>query len=115
MLAAPVVADPAGDADVQPELDVSVQLVALAGEAVRHGSLHLVRAQDLRKAGMRIARMQEEGRAELQAELELRDEPFLLVGIRRVVAVEVEAALTYGHDPRMLCQLAQLADGGGTA
>src|SRR5207244_9691151 len=104
-----------GDANVQPELDVSVQLLALAGEAVRHGSLHLVRAQDLRKARMRIARVQKERSSELNTELELGDEPFLLVRMRRVVAVEVEPALPDRDHARMLRQLAQLPDGGGTA
>src|SRR2546430_943150 len=43
--------------------------------------------------------MQEQGFAELDAELELRDEPFLLVGMRRVVAVEIEPAFADRHDP----------------
>src|SRR2546430_13511781 len=115
MLAAALVADPAGDADVEPELDVRVQLILLAGEAMGDGVLHRMVAQDLRKARMRIARVQEERSAELEAQLELGDEPLLLVGMRRVVAVEVEPALANGHDAWMLRHLAQLADGGGTA
>ncbi len=113
--AAALVADPAGDADMEAEVEIGVQLVLLAGEAMRHRLAHAMVAQDLGKARMRVARVQEEGLAQLQAELELRDEPFLLVGMRRVVAVEVEAAFADGHHPRVLRQLAQLADGRGTA
>src|SRR5881296_1844829 len=111
MLAAPLVADPARDADVEPELDVRAQLILLAGETMGGRVLHSMMAQDLRKARMRIARVQEERSAELEAELELGDEPLLLVGMRRVVAVEIEPALADGDDAWMLRHLAQLPDG----
>ena len=42
--------------------------------------------------------MQEQRPVELDAELELRDEAFLLVGTGGVVAVEVETAFTDRHD-----------------
>src|ERR1051325_6036760 len=110
MATAALVADPAGDADVEAELEIGVQLLLLAGEAMRHGVLHAVRAQDLREARMRVARMQEERLADLEAELELRDEPFLLVGMRRIVAVEVEAAFADRDAARMRRELTQLAE-----
>src|SRR5437762_4538015 len=55
--------------------------------------------------------MQEQRPAELDAELELRDEAFLLVGTGGVVAVEVEPAFADRHDPRVLRQRAQHEDG----
>ena len=46
---------------------------------------------------MRVARVEEERLAELDAELELGNEPFFLVRVRRVVAVEVQAAFADGY------------------
>src|SRR4051812_30115402 len=94
MRAAALVADPAGDAYVEPEVEVRAQLLALAGEAMRHGLFGLERRNDLREAGKSIPRMEEQRFLQFQGQLDLGDEPFLLVGMRRVVAVEVEAAFT---------------------
>src|SRR4051812_9659035 len=69
-----------------------------------------MRAQDLHEARMRVARVQEERLAELESELELRHEPFLLVGMRRIVAVEVEAAFTDRDAARMNAKVAELRD-----
>src|SRR5207245_8114447 len=55
--------------------------------------------------------MQEQWPAELDAELELRDEAFLLVGTGGVVAVEIQPAFADRHDPRVLRQRAQREDG----
>src|SRR2546427_10303191 len=55
--------------------------------------------------------MQERRPAELDAELELRDEAFLLVGTGGVVAVEIEPALADRPAPRVLRQRAQRGDG----
>src|SRR5947209_6659120 len=82
MLPAALVADPAGDADVEPELDIGVELVLLAGKAVRNGARRAIAAQDVGEARVRVARVKEERLAELQTQLELRDEPFLLVWMR---------------------------------
>src|SRR6266705_4332000 len=56
--AAALVADPAGDADVQAELEAGAQLVAPAGEAMGDGLLYFERLQDLGKTRMRVPRMQ---------------------------------------------------------
>src|SRR5688572_5453918 len=53
--AAALVADPAGDADVQAEVEISLQLLALAGEAVGNGVPYSMVFQDLRKSGMSVA------------------------------------------------------------
>src|SRR2546429_9054581 len=55
--------------------------------------------------------MEEQRPAELDAELELRDEAFLLVGTGGVVAVEIEPAFADRYDPRVLRQRAQRGDG----
>ena len=55
--------------------------------------------------------MQEQRPAELDPELELSDEAFLLVGTGGVVAVEIEPAFADRHDPRVLRQRAQRGDG----
>ena len=111
MPAAALVADPAGDADIEAQVEVRVQLIFAAGEAMRDRGLDFVRFQNLRKARVRIARMQEERFAELEAELELRDAALLLVWMGRVVAVEVEPALADRHHARVLGKLAQGRDG----
>src|SRR3989440_6666806 len=53
--AAPLVADPAGDADVEAEVEVGLQLLLAAGKAVRDRFFHLVVLEDLGEPRMRIA------------------------------------------------------------
>jgi hypothetical protein len=53
------------------------------------------------RARVRVARMQKEGLPDFARELELRREPFLLVGVRRVVAIEVQPALADRNDAWM--------------
>src|SRR5688572_7032542 len=96
MLAAPLIADPARDTDVEAEVEVRAQLFALAGEAMGDGLSDLVFLENLGEPRVRVPRMQEKRLLQFERELELRDEPFLLVGVRRVIAVEVEAALADG-------------------
>src|SRR5688572_17528982 len=50
--AAALVADPAGDADVQAEVEISLQLPALAREAVGNSVPYPMVFQELRKSGM---------------------------------------------------------------
>src|SRR5258707_6854434 len=59
--------------------------------------------------------MQEQRPAQLDTELELRDEPFLLVGMRRVVAVEVQAAFAYRHNAGIFRDFPERIDGRGIA
>src|SRR5262249_55183342 len=54
MAPAALVADPAGDADVEIELEIGAQFVALPGEAVRHRALHPVVLQDLVEPRVRV-------------------------------------------------------------
>ena len=60
MRAATLVADPAGDADREPEIEVGVQLLGVAGEAMRDAApLRGVLAQDREEVLVRVALMQE--------------------------------------------------------
>ena len=59
VLSAALVADPAGDADVQAEVEVGLQLFRCAGEAVRDRLLDFVMFQDLAEPRVGIPLMQE--------------------------------------------------------
>src|SRR2546425_13166840 len=53
--AAPLIADPAGDADVEAEVEVGLQFLFAAGKAVRNRFFYLVVLEDLGEPRMRIA------------------------------------------------------------
>jgi hypothetical protein len=61
--------------------------------------------ENLDESRMGVARMQKERFSKVQTQLELGHEPFLLVGMRRVVAVEVQPALADRHAARMRAEL----------
>jgi len=107
-----LIADPAGDADREPQLQVVVQLLRVAREAMCDPSRDAcaVVAQDRQESVMRIALVQEHGPSELRGQFELTAEHALLIGVRREIPEEVEAALAGRAD--LLCphQLAQGRD-----
>src|SRR5688500_6059329 len=94
MQAAALVADPAGDADVEPEPQVIIELCVVAREAMRDTAREPrpVLAQDSHERRVRVALMQENGLAAIDCELELAAENALLVGMRGEVAEIVQAA-----------------------
>jgi len=109
MRAAALIADPAGDADRQSELEVAVELGAGAGEAVRDAApLRRVLAQDGDEVGVGIALVQEHRFAEPQGELELQVEGLLLRLARGEVAEVVEPALPDRDHPTPSRQLLKL-------
>ena len=59
--------------------------------------------------------MEEQGLAQFAGEFELRHEPLLLVGMGRVVAVEVQPAFANGHHTRIRQESAQGGQGIGSA
>src|SRR6185436_184431 len=75
--AAPLVADPAGNPYIEPEVQVRAQLVLLAGEAMRDRGRQstAARSQHFGEARVRVTRMQEERLAELARKIELSLEP----------------------------------------
>ena len=119
MRAAAFVADPAGDADGEPELQIALELVRAAGKAVRHAApLRRVLAQDRGEVRVRIALVQEHRLADAARQLELAVERRALRGARREVAEVVEAALADGdhlavaHELLELCRAAGIELGG---
>ncbi len=74
MSAAALIADPARYADVEPHVEVILQLVRLAGEAMGDGARSqraFMLSQDGDKVFVRIALMQEHGLAQPGRDLEL--------------------------------------------
>ena len=84
VLAAPLVADPAGDADREPEREVLVGLGARAGEAVRHRRRQACAAGPQHREEIRVgvALVEEDGLAGLDRESELTLEGGALRGAR---------------------------------
>jgi hypothetical protein len=61
--AAPLIADPSRDPDIEAKVEIRAQLLALSVKAVRHRARQpgALRAQDLGEARMRVARMKKSG------------------------------------------------------
>ena len=94
MCAAALIGDPAGDTDREAELQVALQLLLRAGEAVRDAvPVGRVLAQYGDEIIVRVALVQEHRLADLRGELELAVKRLLLRGARREVAEIVEPAL----------------------
>jgi len=92
--AAALIGDPAGDTDREAELQVALQLLLRAGEAVRDAvPVGRVLAQYGDEIIVRVALVQEHRLADLRGELELAVKRLLLRGARREVAEIVEPAL----------------------
>ncbi len=93
--AAPLVADPARDADVQPELEIGFEFVPGSGEAMRNATLELpdLLAQDGKEIVVGVALVQKYRFSEVGGEFELAGEGAALHGPRAEVAVVVETAL----------------------
>jgi hypothetical protein len=115
VLAAALVADPAGDADVEVEVEVVEQLALVAGEAVRDGARDAVphRLEHRDQVVVRLALVQEQRLAGGQREPDLALEREQLRRARRVVAVVVEAGFAHGAHARIREQRPELALGVG--
>ncbi len=113
MRAAALVADPAGDADREPELQITLRAPARrAGEAVRHAApARGVLAQDGDEIGMRVALVQEYRLADARGELELAVKGLLLRGARGEVAEIIEPAFSHRDDLGMRASVLELARG----
>ena len=82
MRAAPLVADPAGDADMQPQVEIGVQFRLFAGEAMRDRLWGMVFFEDFPETRKSIPGMQEKRFLQVDRQFELQDEPFFLVWVR---------------------------------
>src|SRR5690349_1544913 len=69
--ATPLVADPAGDADMKTEVQVAMKLGLLAGKAMGDAFLNFVGFQDFGEPGVRIPRVQEQRLLDLERQLNL--------------------------------------------
>jgi putative intracellular protease/amidase len=101
--AAPLIADPPGDADCEIEAQQLLELGARAGETVRDSAREgaTVLAQDRGEVGVRIALMQEYGLADAARELELALERAALDVARGEITVVIESALAERDDGGM--------------
>src|SRR5262245_36885265 len=105
MGAATFVADPAGDADVETDAKVVLQLVLLTGKAVsdcarsqRAGVL----SQNGDKVFVRVALVQEHGLADSRRNLERPGERGTLHVARREIAEVIQTAFADGYDFRLM-------------
>ena len=106
--AAALIADPAGDADVQPQFQAGVEFAARAREAVRD-AVHMAAAllaQQRRKIIVGVALVEEQRLAASCSPLQLPGKGAQLGRAWREVAVVVEAAFAHGHDFGLFPQLA---------
>ena len=95
MCAAALVADPAGDADRQTELQIALQFLSRAGETVRYAApARRVLAQYGDEIIVSVALVQKHRLVELCGQLELAVERLLLRGAGREVAEIIEPALS---------------------
>src|SRR5690348_9854875 len=108
----PLVTDPTGDADRQPELEITLELRGAAGETVRDAPTEggPMLAQDGDEVRVGIALMQEYGLATTRCELQLTVKGLPLGALRGVVAIVVESTLTHGDDLRGDRQVAELRE-----
>src|SRR5690606_2936484 len=104
------VADPAGDADVQVEIQVGIECALVAGEAVHHGRAEMIAEgpQDLHQALGGVALMEEYRPLGADGQFQMRFEYPLLLRARREVAVEVQPAFAHCTHLRLGQQGAQL-------
>ena len=104
-----LVADPAGDADVQIQIEVTEQRLLFAGEAMHHGGRQLITviAQDLQQALAGIALVEEHRQLQLDRQRQVLFQDFFLLRARREITIEIQPAFTHRHDVRLLEQTAQ--------
>ena len=106
--AATLIADPAGDADRQTELQIALQLLSRAGEAVSDAApARGVLAQYGDEIIVRVALVQEYRLANLRGELELAVERLLLRRAGREVAEIIEPALSDRDHLGNACELSE--------
>src|SRR5579871_4965628 len=98
MRAAALVADPAGNADCEPELEITRELLQRAGETMRDPAPGAgVLAQDRGEVGVAVTLVKKHRFAEPGGEIELAVEALLLRSAWREITEIIEAAFTDGH------------------
>jgi hypothetical protein len=99
-MAAPFVANPTGDAEVQIEIEIGASLIEARREAMRDATRQLrsMLAHDPHEFLVSIALVQKDRLTDLRGELELPLERVDLCRVRGEVAEEVETAFADGND-----------------
>lgn len=112
MMPAAFVANPSGNADVEPEVEIGACFVETGGETVRDAADEVCAklAQHFDEGGVRIALMQEYRLAKLDRQLELTPEGRDLCLVGREVSEIVEPAFADGGDFRRACERAQFRE-----
>src|SRR5476649_496509 len=92
-----LVADPAGDADMQVEVEVAEQRRLFAGEAMHHGSAQVVAVilEDLQQALVGVALVKKHWQFQLDGECQVFFEDFFLLWARGKIAVEIQPAFAH--------------------
>ena len=108
-LAAPFVADPAGDADRQPECQAVLEFPRSAGEAMQHATRSRLgmRPKHRDEIGVCVALVKKEMPAQLFAEGELQLERTALLLWRREIPEVVEPAFARRDDHRVRQQFGE--------
>jgi len=93
-----LIADPARDADTEPERETVLELTRVAGKTMCDGSRQLRQmfAQDRDKIGMRSPLVEKNRLAQLHGQLELQAKNAPLVFVRRIVPKVIEPAFSGG-------------------
>src|SRR5215469_4427700 len=112
MCAPALIADPTGDTDRKPQLQVGMQLIRSSGEAMGDAARQRlpVLLQDSEKIVMRITLVQEHRLAHASGELELSMERLLLHRAGGEIAKIVEAAFPRRDHLRLARELLEDAE-----
>ena len=100
MFASALITQPAGQADVQVEIEIAVERLALTGETVHDGVTDIVAPvlEHLEHLATGVTFMQKQRQACLGGQRQLRFERSGLFGGGREVAIEVEATFPHRDD-----------------
>ena len=111
MQSAPLIADPAGDADGEVQLQTVCKLVGVASETMRNtvGQRSTELAQDAHEICMGIALMQEHRFADACCQLQLGTKSLQLCFARCEIAVVIQAAFPYGNHTRLTRKFTQFS------
>ena len=111
MAATAFIADPAGDAYIQVQIEVAEQAALVAGETMHHGRRQLVAelTQDGQQALAGVAFVEKHRQLQFDGQGQLLLEGMFLLRSWREVAVEVQAAFAHRAYPRLTQQGLELA------
>ncbi len=108
-----LVANPPGDANVQPHLKVCLQFFTRARETVKHGGdAFPASGQNVAESLASITLMQKERHLQFLCQRHLRLKPLLLLRPRGEISIEIQAAFADRHDLLVRREVSKFQDGG---